>query len=153
MILRKGSLEDLPEMQKLYVDSIRKSCKAEYNKQQIEAWSSGIENTSRWQDILKHQFVLVAQNEIGIIGFCTLDKGNHIDFLYVHRERQRHGIANQLYTEIEKEAKRQGQTQLTAEVSKTAKTFFEKVGFTVVEEQHVNLKGVDLTNYKMTKTI
>ncbi len=47
---------------------------------------------------------------------------------------------------IQKEIKR-----IFAEVSITARPFFEKQGFTVAEEQTVVLRGVKLINYKMEK--
>jgi putative acetyltransferase len=40
-----------------------------------------------------------------------------------------------------------------ADVSITAKPFFEKIGFKIIQEQHVKLNGIELTNYKMEKSI
>ena len=103
--------------------------------------------------MLLNQFVLVIQLERKILGFGALDNGKYINFLYVHRDYQRQGFAYQLYTNIEKEAIRQGQTELTSDVSKTARPFFEKVGFKVIKEQSVVRKNVELTNYKMKKEL
>ena len=153
MTIRIGNIDDLNELQQLFVDTVKFVCKADYNDKQVDVWTSGIENKQRWQDILTNQFVIVAQDKDKITGFCTLDKGNYLDLLYVHKDFQRQGIAYKLYSDIEKEAKRQGQNKLTSGVSKTAKPFFEKIGFRVLSEQKVNLKGVELTNYKMTKNI
>ena len=153
MTIRIGNIDDLNELQQLFVDTVKFVCKADYNDKQVDVWTSGIENKQRWQDILTNQFVIVAQDKDKITGFCTLDKGNYLDLLYIHKDFQRQGIAYKLYSDIEKEAKRQGQNKLTSGVSKTAKPFFEKIGFRVLSEQKVNLKGVELTNYKMTKNI
>ena len=151
--IRKGQLDDLPELQQLFVDTISNVCQADYDSKQISAWTSSVENENRWKDILINQLVLVAQDKEKITGFCTLDKGNYIDLLYVHKDCQRQGIALKLYTDIEKEAKRQGQTKLTSDVSVTARPFFKKVGFKVTKSQTVKLKDTELTNYKMTKKI
>lgn len=62
-------------------------------------------------------------------------------------------LPKKLYTEIENIALLQGQTELTANVSKTAKPFFEKVGFITIKEQQVMLNEVELTNFKMAKKI
>ena len=40
---------------------------------------------------------------------------------------------------------------LYAEVSITARRFFEKMGFVVVEERHPVVRGVELTNYAMRR--
>ena len=153
MIIRRANPKDLIEIQKLFVETISIVCKADYNDDQIRAWVSSIENNKRWRDILIHQFVLVSLAEEKITGFCTLANGNYIDLLYIHKDYQRQGIARKLYTVIEKEAKQRGQTELTADVSKTARLFFEKAGFNVLKEQSVYLKGVELINYKMMKKI
>lgn len=151
--IRRGIFDDLEALQKLFVDTISTVCKMDYSEEQISVWTSNIENKERWQNILANQFVLVAQENEKITGFCTLDNGNYIDLFYVHKDHQQQGIAKKLYADIEKEAKRQGQTELTSNVSKTARPFFEKIGFNVKKEQIVNIKGVELTNYKMTKPI
>jgi putative acetyltransferase len=151
--IRKGRLDDLPELQNLFVNTISNVCQTDYDSKQINAWTSSIENKRRWQDILTNQFVLVSQDKETITGFCTLDNGNYVDLLYVHKDYQRQGIAHKLYFNIEQEAKRQEQTELTSDVSKTARVFFEKVGFQVINEQTVIVKGVELTNYKMTKKL
>lgn len=54
---------------------------------------------------------------------------------------------------IEEEAIRQGQTELSADVSKTARLFFESVGFEVVKEQTVIRPNVELINFKMKKRL
>lgn len=151
--IRKGTLNDLPAMQKLFTDTIQVICKKDYNQAQRNAWSAGADNEERWMNVIKGQYVLIAETENQIVGFSTLDQGNYIDLLFVHQEYQHQGIASRLYAKMEEEAQRQDQKQLTADVSKTARPFFEKAGFQMLKEQTVNVKGVDLTNYKMVKNL
>ena len=148
---RKGKLDDLTEMQNLFVNTITAICKADYDSNQIAVWASGIDNKQRWHDILTNQFVIVTQHADKIVGFATLDNGNYIDLFYVHKDHQRQGIAQRLLDDIEAEARRLKQTTLTSDVSKTARPFFEKNEFNVLREQNILLKNVSLTNYKMTK--
>src|SRR5690606_15277323 len=103
--------------------------------------------------MLNDQFVIVALDSNIIIGFGTLDNGSYIDMFYVHKYYQGQGVAKSLYRALENEAIRQHQTSLSADVSKTARAFFEKIGFSVVTEQTIVRKSVTLTNYKMTKLI
>lgn len=153
IILREGSQCDLPEMLQLFKDTITAVCKKDYNTDQLEAWRSGAENRERWEMVIREQYIVIAKAENKIVGFCTLDQGNYIDLLFVHKDYQHQGIAFQLYRLIEKEAFRQNQKFLTADVSKTAKPFFEKMNFKLIQEQTVNVKGVDLINYKMEKSL
>ncbi|MCU0391855.1 MAG: GNAT family N-acetyltransferase [Thermoflexibacter sp.] len=153
MLIRTGHIADLKALQHLFVDTITHVCKADYDNEQIEAWTSGIENLQRWLDILSNQLVLIAEEKGKIIGFCSLHHGNYIDLFYVHKDHQRQGVAYQLYQEIEKEARKLKQTTLVSDVSITARKFFEKMGFEVLKEQSVKVKEVTLTNYKMMKKI
>ncbi|MFN8316749.1 MAG: GNAT family N-acetyltransferase [Chitinophagales bacterium] len=86
-------------------------------------------------------------------GFCTLDNGDYIDLLYIHKDYQRQGIATKLYSFIENEARVNNTTIIDADVSKTAKSFFEKMGFETMEEKKVLQKGVEMINYKMKKVL
>ncbi|WP_278381417.1 GNAT family N-acetyltransferase [Chryseobacterium arthrosphaerae] len=151
--IRKGSLNDLPAMQQLFADTIQVICKNDYNDLQRNAWSAGADNKERWMNVIKSQYVLIAEAENQLVGFSTLDQGTYIDLLFVHKDLQHQGIASLLYAKMEEEALRHGQKQLTADVSKTARPFFEKSGFRILKEQTVNVKGIDLINYKMIKNL
>lgn len=153
MIIRKGNTADLADMKLLFAETITDVCKEDYNNEQIEVWKSGTENEERWLKVIEKQHILIAVSENKMIGFCTLDQGNYIDLLFVHKDYQHQGIAKALYTQIEQEALQQEAFILNADVSKTAKPFFEKMGFKVNAEQTVHLKGVDLINYKMSKNL
>lgn len=152
-IVSRGKLNDLAEVHQLFVDTISVICSADYSRQQIEVWTSSVENTQRWHDIMTNQFVFVARCKDKIVGFATLSNGNFIDLFYVHKDYQRQGIAKKLFAEIETEARRLVQKNLTSDVSKSAKLFFERIGFKVLTEQTVNREGVDFVNYKMEKAL
>ncbi|AZA85016.1 GNAT family N-acetyltransferase [Chryseobacterium lactis] len=153
MIIRRGVESDLPGMKQLFAETITEICKKDYTPEQLQAWKSGVDNHQRWEKVIKEQFVLIALSENKIVGFCTLDQGNYIDLLFVHQNEQHHGIASGLYALMEEEALRKNEVTLSADVSKTAKHFFEKKGFQVVKEQIVTVKGINLINYKMQKNI
>lgn len=151
--LRQGSPEDMAEMQKLYVDTIKNICINDYNQEQIAIWTSSVENTIRWLNIFEKQHVIIAEYRQMIVGYCTLDAGGYLDLFYVHKDFQRKGIANKLLHEAEQRAVELNYDVLTANVSITAKPFFEKNGFTVVKEQENVIKGLVIVNYNMAKAL
>lgn len=153
MIIRKGNSSDLTEMRTLFTDTVTTVCQNDYSSDQINAWKSGAENEERWLRVIDSQLVIVAKINGQMAGFCTLDQGNYIDLLFVHKDFQNQGIARKMYTFIEQEATLRKEKTLAADVSKTARPFFEKMGFKVIKEQTVNVKGIDLTNYKMEKDL
>lgn len=152
-VIREGQITDLTELQKLFVDTITTICTADYGTEQIKAWTSSVKNKQRWQEIMTKQFVMVAQEESKIVGFATLNNGNYLDFLYVHKDHQRQGIAQRLFDTIEAKARQLKQCSLDSDVSKTAKPFFERNGFKILQEQTNIRQGVEIINYKMTKQL
>jgi putative acetyltransferase len=151
--IREAENNELSIIQRMCSDTISAVCKKDYNNDQIKVWVSGIENTERWNNNLSDQYLLVAELKSEIIGFISLKDGFYIDFLYVHKDYQSKGVAKKLYMEIEEKAISEKQLSLMADVSITAKPFFEKIGFKIIQEQHVKLNGIELTNYKMEKSI
>lgn len=143
----------MTEMQKMFVDTIKTICKDDYSPEQIKVWTSSIENTQRWTDKLTSQYFIVAELDNKIVGYASLENNDYIDFLYVHKHYQRQGIADRLYSEIEKEAINRKATVLNSDVSETARRFFEKKGFKTIAPQKNIIKEVEIVNYKMTKTL
>lgn len=146
--LRAFKDSDLKELQELFVNTIQSVCDKDYDSLQLKVWSSSVENKERWRSVVSNQFVIVAELQDKIVGFITLKNGSYIDFLYVHKDFQRKGIAQALYNKIELQA---DSIELTSDVSITARPFFEKNGFKVIQKQEVKRKDTYLVNYKMKK--
>jgi putative acetyltransferase len=149
--LRHANMEDLPELHSLYVETIQHTCKKDYDLHQISVWTASVENKERWKRALTHQYFLVAEIENKIVGFGSLENGDHVDFMYVHKDYLRQGIADKLYQALENESQRLGYNCITSDVSKTARPFFSKKGFKVVKESKNFIKGVEIINYRMMK--
>ena len=151
--IRKGVLSELSEIQNLFSETITFVCQNDYDQRQIEVWKSSIENLERCQSLIQNQYFIVAELKDKIVGFASLDKGNYIDVLFVHKDFQRMGIAQKLFVELENEVKRVNSFVLTSDVSKTVKAFFESNGFTVLAEQVQVRENVEIVNYKMQKEL
>lgn len=151
--IRLSTLSDLTEMQKMFVDTITTICRDDYTPEQIKVWTSSVENTQRWTDKLTSQYFLIAELDKKIVGYASLENNDYIDFLYIHKDYQRQGIADRLYSEIEKEAVKRKATVLTSDVSETARRFFKKKGFKIIAPQTNIIKDVEIRNYKMSKLL
>ncbi len=151
--IRKGIPDDLPEMKQVFTETITTVCCADYTPAQIAVWVAGAEDSDRWQEIMAHQVVRVLDDGGKMAGFATLAHGSYIDLFYIHKDYQRQGLARRLFAEIEQTAISMGQLRLTSHVSITARPFFERMGFVVVKEQKVMRQGVELTNFRMEKTM
>jgi putative acetyltransferase len=151
--LSHADITDLPAMQNLFVETITYVCSKDYTPDQIKIWTSSIENTQRWTDIIVKQYVQIAWIDGKIVGFGSLDKGNYIDLMYVHKDYQGQGVANAIYTALEQEAIRQGSKSITSDVSFTAKPFFEKKGFIALQKQTFVKQRIEISNFKMEKSL
>lgn len=86
-------------------------------------------------------------------GFSDVDPNGYIDMMFVAPRFLRLGVAKQLLAHVEAHARAKGLTDLTSNVSITARSFFERYGFIVQAEQHPVMVGVQLTNYAMKKNL
>jgi putative acetyltransferase len=150
---REAKLSDLSELQSLFVKTIRKIAIRDYSPAQIEAWVAGVRNQQRWENAIQDQYFLVATLKSTIVGFGSLTEDAYLDFLYVHKDYQRKGVAKTLYQALEEEAIRNGHHQITTDASKTAQGFFAARGFSVTQENQKLIKGIEIINYRMKKVL
>lgn len=150
MIIRKYRPEDLPEILKLFYDTVHSVCKADYTPAQIDAWAPAAPDTERWRASLEKHYALVALDEGAIAGFGDIDETGYLDRLYVHKDYIRRGAGGALLKELENAYP---VTEITAHASITAKPFFEAKGYVAVLEQRVTRRGVTMTNFVMKKSL
>ena len=151
MIIRKAEIDDLPELKKLFSDTIIATCKTDYTINERKVWSSAIAKNEKWLKSLKEEFFIIAESGSKIIGFSSLKNKDYLNLMYVHKDFTRKGLATKLYKNIKTKSLEYGVEKLNADVSKTAKPFFEKLGFKVVKENRNIIENEILINYKMTE--
>ena len=147
--IKIAELEDLPEILSLFVNTIENICKKEYSPEQIKAWTSSVNNIAVWKNRITDQYFIVAVYNDQIVGFASLKNNDYLDLLYVHKDYQRKGIADLLYSDIVNKAINAGASSLTADVSKSAEPFFTKKGFSIQKTQKNIIQNTEIINYKM----
>ncbi|MFM7408619.1 MAG: GNAT family N-acetyltransferase [Cuspidothrix sp.] len=149
--IREYQPSDSRMIMTLFYDTVHEINIRDYTQEQVSAWTMEGMNYEFWHTRLKAKLPYIAEYNNEIVGFGELDDDGHIDCFYCHSKYQRKGIGSKLLIHIETIAKLRELHRLYAEVSITAKPFFENYGFTVVKEQQVERRGVFLTNYLMEK--
>ncbi len=86
---------------------------------------------------------------INPVGYADVQGNGYIDHFFVSGNQPRQGVGKALMEVIHTEAKRLDITKLTSNVSQTAQPFFERFGFTVVEQKTVIIRDVALRNALM----
>ncbi|MDP1608467.1 MAG: GNAT family N-acetyltransferase [Chlamydiales bacterium] len=144
--------KDVEALAHIYFNTIHHINTKHYTQEQVDVWApqSSLETESWAKKFLKTK-PIVAVIEEEIVGFAEFEPDGHIDCFYVHHEWLGKGVGAALMSEIFIRAKSQNIDRIFAEVSITAKPFFERQGFIILSEQTVIKNGVGLTNYKMEK--
>ncbi|MGQ3888543.1 GNAT family N-acetyltransferase [Legionella sp. CNM-1927-20] len=154
IVVRSYEKADAPMLAAIYYNTIHQVNSQDYSPEQINAWApTSSLHAERWQLKWKKLVPLVAVLNEEIIGFAEFESTGHIDCFYVHHNYQGQGAGKALMSAIENKAKQEQIPRLYAEVSITAKPFFEKCGFVVVKQQKVLIRGYELTNYQMEKRL
>ena len=143
--------QDADQVARLFHETVREVNSRDYSSAQVKAWAPNDIYFRNWADVCSNRFTYVADHEGVIAGFAELEANGHIDCFYCHKDYQRCGVGSQLYRAIEAKALELAVSRLFVEVSITAKPFFQRMGFAVVEQQTVPCRGETLINYVMEK--
>jgi putative acetyltransferase len=135
-----------------FLRAIRETAGADYSTEQIGVWGRDRDETE-WADNRRGANTLVAVDGDRIAGFIDLDESGYIDMLFVSPDFARRGVATALLGAVLDTAIRRAIPELTVHASLTARPFFERHDFTVVEERHPVVQGVELTNYRMRRAL
>ena len=126
----------------------------DYTAEEVADWASCCESDERWEELLATLHFIVATDDEGrIVGFTSIRDDGYLHSMFVHKDCQRQGIAKALLQRIEAYALGHGISEITSEVSITARKFFELQGYVVECEQRVQANKLIMTNFKMKKTL
>ena len=151
MIIRAATETDLDQIAILFYETINTVNVKDYNAEQLKLWST--RDMVFWKRRFSEQYFIVAESEGQIRGFSSLTDSGYLDFMYVHKNYQRQGIANLLLKEIEKRGLELGLYTIHSHVSITAKPFFERHGFVLIKAQRKKLSGISFSNFAMEKIL
>lgn len=151
--IRRYQSGDAKCISQIYYQTIHTVNAGDYTAEQLNAWApwSSVQNYRGWEDKLAKIKPFVALIDETIVGFAEFEPTGHIDCFYVHHAFQRTGIGSALMEAIEQDARDQALPRIFAEVSITARPFFEAKGYQVVRQQTVQTRGVGLINFVMEK--
>ena len=151
---RSSGSEDAAATLTVLLKAITETAAADYSPGQITAWARPEQRAfSEWEPAMKARDSYVALLDKEIVGFSDVDPEGHIYMMFVSPPHSRRGVASALLTPLHGHARAHGIRNFSADVSLTARPFFEKHGFTVVTQLHPMTAGVPMTNLRMTKML
>ncbi|AFY93312.1 acetyltransferase, N-acetylglutamate synthase [Chamaesiphon minutus PCC 6605] len=145
--------QDAEQIAQLFHETVREINVRDYSSKQVKAWAPDNIYFRNWVEVCSSRFTYVADDEGVIAGFGELEPNGHIDCFYCHKNYQRCGVGRQIYQAIEAKAVELSLNRLFVEVSITAKSFFQRMGFSVVQKQEVTCRGESFVNYVMEKSL
>ncbi|AWB89135.1 GNAT family N-acetyltransferase [Salinibacterium hongtaonis] len=138
----------------IFLRAITEIASADYTALQIRAWAGPTRRSlASWHDARAAAATLVAVADGQIAGFADVSPRGYVDMMFVSPDSVRQGVGSRLMVELSERAVLAGAHELSTNASITAVPFFEHHGFTVVAEQHPEIAGTRLTNYRMTKRL
>ncbi|MET0154697.1 MAG: GNAT family N-acetyltransferase [Rickettsiales bacterium] len=149
--LRPFIPSDINAVNDVFTQAVRIRTAPHYSDEQRRAWAPDRHDKSARIAKCLRCATRLAVIETRVVGFVSAEANGHIDMLYVRPEHTKKGVGGILLAWAEDYAAGEGAQRFFAEVSITARPFFEKKGFFAVKEQKVELNGVIFINYEMIK--
>lgn len=137
----------------VYYDTTRESNARDYHPDLIARWAPEDKDMGEWSERLreKNPFVAIVGEEIA--GMAEIDSTGFLDYFYVHPRFQGRGVGKALMTIIVGEAEAQGVGNIFADVSISARSFFESQGFVVTESRSNIILGHSAPNFAMSRNL
>jgi putative acetyltransferase len=149
--IREYHAQDLDGVIDVFIRAIRETASRDYSPAQVEAWAQA--DRQLWSQRRMSRPTWVADVDGKPIGFIDLEPDGHIDMMYVDPHYLGQGVAKQLLQTVEAQARADGLRELHSEVSLTARAFFERNGYQVVEPETVFRNGEYFDRFKMAKDL
>lgn len=151
--IRQATPNDVDQIRFLFRETVTFVNSVDYTPEEISAWANCYKNVDSWVKNISEQYFLVATVDSSVVGFSSIVDNGYLDFMYVHKDFQRNGIAKKLLTEIEKYADTLPIKTIFAHVSKTARPFFETNRFIKTGEKINKVNNIEYANSVMVKVI
>lgn len=146
--LRRFQTTDAAALRELFNETVRHVNKRDYTTPQIAAWAPDDYDRQAWFERLQQNRPFIAEIDGFIVGFADVQADGYIDHFFCSASRQGQGVGRALMNKL----LAHDYPRFYANVSITARPFFEHFGFRLVREQQVVVRGVELTNFLMERT-
>jgi putative acetyltransferase len=153
MNVRDFTFGDEAALHAVFYSAIHTIAARDYTPAQLDAWAPARPDMDRWTARMRAIRPFVVEEDGRIVGYADLQANGHIDHFYVSGPKARRGVGRILMDRIHSRAEELKLTRLFSDVSRTARPFFERFGFLVLERKTVVVAGVSLPNVRMTKEL
>jgi putative acetyltransferase len=151
MKIREYRFSDAEAHAEVHRKSVLGLASEDYPKEVVEAWASREPEDSPLED---EKIRFVAEEDGEIIGFSDYDREtNELSGLYVKPDHTGEGIGKKLLKKLEEDARRNSLDKLWCKSTFTARDFYLKHGYELIEETNHEMEDVEMTVFKMEKQL
>jgi putative acetyltransferase len=152
MRIREYTFDDAEAHAEVHRESVRGIASKDYSEKIIEVWASKEPESSPLEDEKKR---FVAETDAGqIVGFSDYNnETNELSGLYIKPDFSGQGLGEKLLQKAEEDARENGLERLWCKSTITAKDFYQKHGYEIIEETTHEIEGIEMTVYKMEKLL
>ena len=151
--LREFRPGDAPALRDVFVSAIHGVAIRDYTPQQVDAWAPREHDVADWAEHMHDLAPFVAERDGRIVGYADVQPDGYIDHFFVSAAAGGQGVGGALMRRLLARAHERGLAELTSHVSLTAQPFFAHFGFEIVQQRVVQVRGVELRNAAMRKTL
>lgn len=142
MIAIRNYIEsDAEVLWNIFFHTVRSINCRDYSQSQVEAWAPDSFDSDYWTKRMNGLSPFVAQIEGVIVGYTDLQHDGLIDHFFCHHEYQGKGVGRALMNHVFEVGDSRGVRRYYSEVSITARPFYEHMGFHLVEQKTVEIRG------------
>lgn len=149
--MRKWRPQDLDATIETFRRSVHELAAGDYSPEELQAWAPEEADYGAWERRMEGSSGWIFEINGKLGGFITTDAPGHIDLLYVHPQYNRMGVASALLELLVADAGSRGITALTTEASRTARPFFQQMGFSVLRAERAERDGVAIERFVMER--
>jgi putative acetyltransferase len=153
LALRPYLPADAPLLAEIFRASIEELTAEDYSEAQRGVWAAAADDEEAFGARLARGLTLVATLGGSVVGFVSLKGTDHLDLIYVHPAVVGQGIGAMLADAVERLAAGRGTPRLIADVSDTARGFFERRGYVAQRRNTISYGDEWLANTTMEKPL
>ena len=153
LTIRPATPADVEPLADLYAAAVRALGPSAYSADQVAAWAAFAEEPAFRRFVLGAETVVAERPASGPIGFAGLTPAGRVASLYVHPDHARQGVASALLSALIERAYERGMDRLSTEASALSRPVFERFGFALEAEEHVERRGAWFTRYRMARPL
>lgn len=151
--IRRYRESEAAALWEVFATSVRVLAAADYTPEQIAAWAADDRPLSAWEERMRCIQPFVAEIDGSAVAYADVQADGYIDHFFVAPGVARQGVGSALMHRLHEEAAALELPRLYSHVSLTARPFFERWGFAVVEKRTVEVRSVTMHNFLMTKSL